>query len=252
MNKTQPKFLDYHHSTVFHADTTTLPGESWPDEWLKIVFKGYPRFDRLPLPTPQFLGTLPVHNIMQSRRSQRDFAEGEALTLEELSRVMSALRMTDGQDDAAHGSVRAYASAGGRYPIEAYVLPLNVESLNRCVHHYHVRSHSLEKLWSFSAEQFDECFPGDRWCLESGAAIILTACHKRISGKYGERAYRYCLLEAGQIAQNIQMLCTGEGLACCSYGAFVDDAVMRLIDVSPQEELVMHALFFGKPSRPTT
>lgn len=245
MSDNQPHYLKYHKGTVSQLDKAILPGDAWPDEWLRITYKGYPRFERLPLPAPQFSGSLPVHDVMRGRRTEREFSKERPITLEQISRVLSSIQVTDGQENPTQGAVRAYASAGGRYPIEAYLLPLNSAGLQKRLYHYHVRTHSLEKLWQFSEQQFNECFPGDSWCAEAGLAIILTACHARSRAKYGERAYRYCLLEAGQIAQNIQLLCASEGLGCCNYGAFVDDMLMHLLDVSPHEELVVHALFLG-------
>jgi hypothetical protein len=44
----------------------------------------------------------------------------------------------------------------------------------------------------------------------------------------------------------MQLLCSSEGLACCNFGGFHDDTVMRLLDVDPSEEIVVHTLFFGK------
>jgi SagB-type dehydrogenase family enzyme len=246
MNKDSLVFLDYHGKSRLTSKGSNSPCEEWPDDWFRINFKGYPRFGRTALPPPNFVGTLPGHELILSRRSERMFAKNEALTLEELSRVLSTLRITSGLEDVTYDSKRAYSSAGARYPIEAYILPLKVTELQSSLYHYNVRSHSLEKLWPFSQADINACFPDEGWCSESAVAVVLTACHSRTAMKYGERAYRYCLIEAGQIAQNMQLLCSSEGLACCNFGGFHDDTVMRLLDVDPSEEIVVHTLFFGK------
>jgi SagB-type dehydrogenase family enzyme len=174
------------------------------------------------------------------------------MTLEQLARLMFGLQLSTGHNNPSKDSRRTYASAGGRYPIEAYILPLRVNTLPQHVFHYHVRSHSLEQLWSFSKQNFSDCFPNDEWCGDAAAAIILTASHNRSSIKYGDRAYRFCLLEAGAISQNIQLLCANEQLVCCSYGGYVEEAIMRLIDVEPSEELVMHVMFVGSSNNKAT
>jgi SagB-type dehydrogenase family enzyme len=248
MNDTTKSFLGYHRKARTFSLEAPLSAETWPDEWRTIYFKGYPRFARIPLPTAHFSSSLTVQEAVRSRHSNRHFASDTPLTVEELSRILVGLELTGGSNESTPSSSRAYASAGGRYPIEAYILPLKIETLSSHVFHYHVRSHSLEELWQFSQEQFANCFPHDAWLRESAAAIVLTACHGRTSMKYGDRAYQFCLLEAGEIAQNIQLLCAAERFACCSFGGGADDAIMRLLDINPNEELVMHVLFVGKPS----
>jgi SagB-type dehydrogenase family enzyme len=248
MNNTSKSFLDYHYNSSTRSKGAPPAVESWPEEWKTIYFKGYPRFDRIALPEAQFSSSLPLHKVMQARQSLREFAPDEPLTLEDLSRIMSGLQLISGFDSSAPDFRRPYASAGSRYPIEAYILPLRVQKLASHVFHYHVRSHSLEDLWPFSQQQFADCFPHDDWFGQAAAAIILTACHPRSTMKYGNRAYRFCLLEAGEIAQNIQLVCAAEQLASCSFGVGVDEAIMRLIDIDPNEELVMHVMFVGKPS----
>jgi len=41
--------------------------------------------------------------------------------------------------------------------------------------------------------------------------------------KYRERTYRYVLLEAGHVGQNLCLAATGLGLGACTVGAFDDD-----------------------------
>ena len=248
MNDTTRSFLDYHRNArTFSLDAPPSVDE-WPDEWVTVNFKGYPRFSRVPLPPARFSSALPVHEVMRARHTTRSFDSDTPLTVEELSRIMVGLELTAGFGESAPSSRRAYASAGGRYPIEAYVLPLKIENLSSHVFHYHVRSHSLEELWPFSREQFVNCSPHAEGLGDSAAAIVLTACHGRTSMKYGDRAYQFCLLEAGEIAQNIQLLCAAEQFACCSFGGGNDEAIMRLLDIAPSEELVMHVMFVGKPT----
>ena len=53
--------------------------------------------------------------------------------------------------------------------------------------------------------------------------------------EYGSRATRYCLLEAGHIAQNILLQAAALGLGAVPVGAFDDDRIRRLL--SPSREL---------------
>jgi SagB-type dehydrogenase family enzyme len=241
-------FLEYHQASVNQGAGSGIATGDLPEEWLRIYFKSYPRFKEIPLPSPQIRSGLGLGEIMRMRCSSTDYSSEFPTTIEELSTVLSGLMVTRQRQDELYESRRPYPSAGARYPIEAYVLPFNVAGLEQRVHHYSPRGHTLERLWKFSPEQLSECFPNDSWCCESGVAIILTACFLRTAVKYQERAYRFCSLEAGHAAQNVCLLATSAGLASCAYGGYVDEAVMRLVDINPNEEIPLHVLFVGKLS----
>jgi SagB-type dehydrogenase family enzyme len=57
----------------------------------------------------------------------------------------------------------------------------------------------------------------------------------RIYFKYGERAYRFILLEAGHIAENLLLGAEYEGLGAVALGGFIDDDVNRTCRVSTDE-----------------
>ena len=57
--------------------------------------------------------------------------------------------------------------------------------------------------------------------------------------RYRERAYRYALLEAGHIGQNVYLAAEAAGLGACAVGAFFDDAVNRLLEIDGVEEAAL-------------
>jgi SagB-type dehydrogenase family enzyme len=243
-------FIEYHQQSLNYVGAPVSQEQEWPEEWLRIYFKSYPRFEAIPLPTPRSQSRSTLEEIMTARESQRDFSSSHPMSMQELSLVLSGLMVTRENNNVLYESRRPYPSGGARYPTEAYVLPFNVQGLEQRVHHYSPRGHVLEKLWSFSPERIKACFPHDAWCAESGAAIVLTTCYHRSAIKYQERAYRHCLLEAGHAAQNICLIATNEGLMSCPYGGFIDEEMIRLIDANPDEEVPVHVMFVGRAPRP--
>lgn len=249
-------FQTYHRKSSFRFDSVEeiqvlgQPDAPMPDNWIRVFFKAYPRFEQLPLPAPVGGANPGVDAAMLSRRSERDFDATTPLSLRSLSRILTGIGLSHEGAEVTLESRRPYPSAGGRYPLEAYVLPLNVAGLAQRVHHYHVRTHRLEKLWEFSQSELTDCFPLPDWSREAAAVIVLTASHQRTSIKYGEKAYRFCLLEAGHAAQNMCLLAGAESVAACPYGGFVDDSLARLLDVNPDEEFPVYTLFVGpRPQR---
>jgi len=69
--------------------------------------------------------------------------------------------------------------------------------------------------------------------------------HIRTVWKYGERGYRYVLLDAGHVAENIQLEATSLGLGSCAVGAFFDDELNELLGVNPEEEFALLAVAVG-------
>ena len=68
---------------------------------------------------------------------------------------------------------------------------------------------------------------------------------QRLRWRYRKRAYRYALLEAGHIGQNIYLAATAMGMGACAVGAFYDDAVNALVGVDGMEEAVLYVLAIG-------
>ena len=58
--------------------------------------------------------------------------------------------------------------------------------------------------------------------------FIICADFSKTTAKYGDRGIRYVYMEAGHLAQNIQLLATEMGLGSCCLGAFNEN---RLKDI---------------------
>jgi len=65
---------------------------------------------------------------------------------------------------------------------------------------------------------------------------VFTGVYGRITGKYGDRGIRYVLIEIGHAAQNVCLQATAMGLGSVTIGAFSDQEVGRLLNLSEGEE----------------
>ena len=75
---------------------------------------------------------------------------------------------------------------------------------------------------------------------------ILSAIFQRLRWKYRERTYRYALLEAGHIGQNLYLAATSMGLGACAVGAFLDDELNDLLGLDGQEEAALYMISVGQ------
>ncbi len=85
-------------------------------------------------------------------------------------------------------SLRAHPSSGNLHPTETWVIAYWVEGLADGLYHYQCRDHSVE--WRASSLAAAE-LPG-LW-------LGFTSIPWREAWKYGERAFRYCQLDMGQV-----------------------------------------------------
>lgn len=232
----------------------------WPASWLTTVYKAYVGAERIVLRRPA-LAPMSFTDVLSQRKSRRDFS-GEPINLDEVSSLMLYscglhAHMPDQKDPAqAQASTRrAHPSPGGLYPIEAYVVNMQAGEVPAGVFHYNVKEHSLEIIErrSFSSEYLGEVFVESsapaappRFAHEAACVVILTAVFDRTQNKYGERGYRYCLIEAGHIGQNLALVCASLGLSCTMMGGVVDEAVDSLIRVDGAGESLVYAAVIGR------
>lgn len=196
--------------------------------------KDYPGAARIALPPVTAPPELSVARAIERRRSLRDYAD-RPLTTAELSWLLGAATGITGP-----GGLRAAPSAGAQYPIETYVVVSRVEGIEPGIYHYAPADHALERVrgGTFGGDLVIAAL-GQEFLAQAPVVLVLGAIFQRLRWRYRERAYRYALLEAGHIGQNVYLAAEAAGLGACAVGAFFDDAVNRLLDVDGVEEAAL-------------
>jgi len=208
------------------------------------LFKEYADAPKIPLPVVTPRDGMSVEQAIVQRRSVRDYV-GE-LTLDELNRL---LFYSTGINDRRWGSgLRAAPSAGAQYPIETYLVVNYVAGLAQGIYHYNIRDHTLEliRVGDFRQAITDAAL-GQEFFSKAGVVFALTGIFQRTRWRYRDRTYRYVMLEAGHIGQNIYLSAVAQGLGACAVGAFWDDDVNRLLGVDGKVEATLYLLTVGRP-----
>lgn len=99
--------------------------------------------------------------------------------------------------------LRINPSAGALYPNELYFQVRGVEGKEDGIYHYEVSSSSLTLLQSISDEEGLEPYFGFTTAMQ-GYLFLVSAIYYRSSWKYKNRAFRYCLLDAGHLLGSIE------------------------------------------------
>lgn len=205
-------------------------------------YKTYTGVERLALPDPHGYQGLSLEQAIEQRRSRRNYT-GEPISLAQLSGLLYA---ANGLTDPAR-ELRAAPSAGALYPIETYVVVHHVTGLVAGLYHYGVADHTLEPLQMGDLRSgLLVAGIGQELLQQAPVCFVLSAIFQRSRWRYRERAYRYILLEAGHIGQNLYLAATSLGLGACAVGAFRDDNLNGLLGLDGDEEAALYLIAVGK------
>jgi SagB-type dehydrogenase family enzyme len=246
----------YHeNSKTSRAEPHLYFGRHPSDEQVVSVMRGLrevkPYADRpsvaLPRTWPE--PDLPLQDALLQRVSARAFGEGK-LELASLAAVLRCAQgvTRDNADAAFPRPFRAAPSGGALFPLEIYVWTRNVQDLPFGVVHYDPVAHEVDVLRGVPAARLLDCFV-QRELLDAAAAVLLiSAVFFRSVFKYGDRGYRFVLLEAGHVAQNAILAAAGQRLAAVPIGGYFDREVDRVLGLDGLHESVIYGLALGRPS----
>jgi len=131
---------------------------------------------------------------------------------------------------------RRVPSAGATYPLDVHLVAWTVSGTAPGVYRFLPTPHALERMAGhFSPESACELFLGQAH-IASAAALVVTARFEAPLARYGDRGYRYVLLEAGQLVQNLDLASSALGLANLDLGGFLDGQLgesLGLADEAP-------------------
>lgn len=187
--------------------------------------------------------------VMRRRRSQRGpFAAG-SISPRRLGALLQVGFGHCGAIELPGGTrlpARSWPSAGALEPLELYVVPLRGVDLGPFACRYGAPRHELLPV----APRPDEAalrravFAGELW---EGAAmlLVLTAVFERTQSKYGERGYRFALLEAGHAGQGLLLMAEALGLGAVVIGGFREDDLASLLGLDAAAESPISAILVG-------
>jgi SagB-type dehydrogenase family enzyme len=192
--------------------------------------------------------SMSFEDVILSRRSSRDFS-GEPLSFSEVAKLLHFANGITGSiytGDRVDQLFRASPSGGALYPVEIYLIALTVSGLASGLYHYNPLENNLEALSNKKAAQELKKITHIEEVSNAAAVIALSGISAKSRLKYGERGYRFMLLEAGHIAQNILLTAHSLLLAAFSIGGFIDDELDELLGIDGIDEVSLYLVAVGK------
>jgi SagB-type dehydrogenase family enzyme len=239
MNQRTWSAEQYHEQTTF--DRFDLRGGrrlDWGGQ--PVLFKRYGDLPRVDLPTRQLEGRHDLIGVIQGQAGN----DG-SLDAQKLSNALFRGYGLTGRSvhPGAIFYYRSVASAGALYPGEVYAALDGVEGVEDGLYYLDVAEHELVRLRGAGSVQAAMAAAGLEADLQGPAAVFfVSAIFFRSAWKYGERAYRYCLLDTGHLAENLGLALADQGLPFSMHYDFDDEAVNELLCVDEPREGCMAVL----------
>lgn len=216
-------------------------------------YRQRPKIELLAVPLEREWPSVP--ETIRSRRTRRAFATDE-LTLTEVSSILQLAYGITGHARLPGGGrqpFRAAPSAGALYPAELYLAVRNVSGIEAGIYHYEVPDNQLAQLSAGDpGQRLAEVCCGQQYPQEASLTVIISAVIQRTIRKYGDRGYRYVLLDVGHLGQNLYLICTALGLSLVTTCGFYDDEAAELLGIDGCDEAVLYVGFIGRSQSPVS
>ncbi|GIE30498.1 hypothetical protein Ait01nite_035430 [Actinoplanes italicus] len=217
---------------ILHRLTSYEPGREWDDVIAdpRLVVDLKPNdFGRFPLFHKRYTGDLPRFELPRDLPSTEapaidvlagtaEVAAGE-LDVPHLARLLhlsAGVVRTSKRSNGITHLFRAAGSAGGRFPLEVYVLvPSGHEGLPAGVHWYDPAGHALVRVGPAPSG--------------GGAALVVTGVPWRTGWRYRERGYRHVYWDAGTMLAQTLALAGSAGIPARLWTTFPDRVVTELV-----------------------
>ncbi|HEY6176287.1 MAG TPA: SagB family peptide dehydrogenase [Kofleriaceae bacterium] len=154
-----------------------------------------------------------------------------------------------GSPELAHS--RAAASGGGLNPISLYLVVQNVEKLEDGLYTYLPLSHSLKRVTVFDDQKRREHLAlSMSWGANVEPAKVNVAVYYvygvyENSRKYGDLGVAFALIEAGEIAANIHLVCTAKKIGSSDIGGWEKVQTERFLGIDGLSRQLVHETVIG-------
>lgn len=180
--------------------------------------------EEIKLPKPIEKGSLSIEEVIQKRRSVREYKKG-TLSLGEVSQLLWA-------GGGRNLYRRTIPSAGATYPLELFLVVGEVGGLTPGLYHYSHSKHSLEKIKEEDVrKRLCRAALEQRMIEKAPASLVIAADYKRTTGHYGQRGIRYVHMEVGHMGQNISLQAVALNLGTVMIGAFEDREIKEILGI---------------------
>jgi SagB-type dehydrogenase family enzyme len=238
---------------LFHENSKVRPFDRGivSDQIARLMSDQYDHFAfdgcaRVPLAPAGGLD-VPLGAAIRRRRTPQALAP-RTIGLDDLSNLLfHANGITRPETDGLFPRpFRAAPSGGAMYPLDLFIHTAQIEGLQSGLYHYNPHRHDLADLASGdrSRQLADALVQADLAYSATFLAFIV-ATFERSTQKYDERGYRFALIEAGHLCQNLLLAAVAKDLAAMPLGGYYDSALDGILDLDGVTHATVYAAAVG-------
>jgi SagB-type dehydrogenase family enzyme len=237
----------FHENSKVGRLSTSVPNDmvvAWMDIFTESL--EYSQHPKIPLPERPRALTGNLQDAIVQRVSARAFSSAP-VAFEDMAALLHysyGVNRPKGDFKGAR-SFRNCPSGGGLFPLDVYFYAHSVERLEHGVYHYDPIGNCLRLILE---GDFSHIWTGvlvQPELAQAGMVLFIAAQFERSLFKYQDRGYRFVLLEAGHLAQNLNLVATSLGLGCVGIGGYYDREVDRLLGLDGLTNSTVHMAAVG-------
>ncbi|MEB6096061.1 SagB/ThcOx family dehydrogenase [Mammaliicoccus sciuri] len=211
----------------FHLNTNNYPSQS--------IFKKGESYIYKITPEQKSLRTISLNNFFEDnyevkRGTSRIFDSN--VPLKKISLILNRSYLFD------KFNKNIVPSAGGFYPIDIYVYFKNNDVLEEGFYYYNPIDFQLEVI-NITTLRDEKIFWGNNIFAYNAPVIIFFVANISYSyKKYGDKAYRFALIESGHICQKVIDNALELGVKYCPIGGYWEERIEQLLNTSDKQHLL--------------
>jgi SagB-type dehydrogenase family enzyme len=222
-------------SEVVHKRMTAM--------WPSFPYEGYPLIS---LPQPGRLD-MALSDVVARRETAHDICAAQ-LSLDQVATLLFHA-CGETRDKTMSGYPRKFRttpSGGAMYPLEVYLHSTCITGVSAGVYHYNPSDHALRRIidGDYTAEIGAGLIQSEL-SSDTAMTVFITCVSERSIFKYGERGYRFALLEAGHLAQNFVLAAAALELGAVTIGGYFDRVIDRVLNVDGLDQSAVYMLALG-------
>ncbi|WP_071129330.1 YcaO-like family protein [Varibaculum massiliense] len=167
-----------------------------------------------------------IYRLGSQRTSVRSYSD-KKLDIETLGSILA---------DGYSSEICPVPSGGALFPLKLFVIVTrNQHDFPAGYYEYDCdREEIVLYDQKIDLEQIKYIYDSETIPFEAPILIVIAGDLSRQPYKYGNRGYRFTLMECGAVAQNITLSCVEQGLGSCELGGALDDPLKKELKLGDQ------------------
>jgi SagB-type dehydrogenase family enzyme len=230
------RIREYHASTLHTYESVRLNPNKLDWSTRPSPFREFPDHPKVDLPSDLIDADAPALTVLSQGLS--GLPDDATHPPQDLRTLASWLKLANGvTEERKVGkqkvALRSCPSSSAVFPFEIYVAAFGVRGLEPGLYHYDCKASALRKLrdGDTTLARIKKGRPDLEFLKTVPAALLVSTIYCRSTWRYRQRGYRYALLDAGHLVQNLVTAANGLGFQTTTRLSMNDRNTRELIGI---------------------